>query len=145
MYRPGYISILCIFLLLSLSGLASAVPVATPSKAERVKVRRACDSLRLLARKHPSLRTRVKTALFKKREAEKVCREGFRIELPGVAVALVNGSTCRALAKQRPKTAQIKKILKRAGLLNRQADMRCVRTLKRLQAPKTNSKLGGNQ
>lgn len=145
MYRAPYKSMFCIAVLVSMSAFAAPDASKTPQKKERVKVRRACDSLRMLARKHPALRARAKGALFKKREAEKVCREGFKAELPGVLVKPVNGSTCRALAKHKPKTTSIKAVLKRAGLLDRQANARCARTLKRLHAPKGRAKLGGNQ
>ena len=145
MYRAPYKSMVCLVFIVSMSATAAQSAPNQHPKSERVKVRRACDSLRLLARKHTDLRTRAKGALFKKREAEKVCREGFKTELPGVQIKLVNGSTCRALAKHTPKTAKIKAVLKRAGLLDRQANARCARTLKRLQSPKRNSKLGKTQ
>lgn len=145
MYRAGYKTIICLFFSLAAVALAQPAPTMSASAVKLPKVRRACNSLRLLAKKHVSLRSRAKAALFGKREAEQVCRAGFRSELPGVKVELIGGSTCRALAQHRPKTDPIKSILKRAGLLNRQADMRCARVLKRLHAPKTRPKLGGNQ
>lgn len=145
MYRAPYKSIFCLAFLVSMAAFAAPRASTEPKKSKRVKVRRACDSLRILARKHTALRARAKGALFKKREAEKVCREGFRTELPGIQVKPVNGSTCRALAKHKPKTPEIKAVLKRAGRLDRQANARCARTLKRLHAPKGRAKLGGNQ
>ena len=142
MYRASYKTIVSLVFVLTLPALALPSISRSPSKTERVKVRRACDSLRILARKHPELRARAKGALFKKREAEKVCREGFSSELPGLEVKPVKGSTCRALAKHKPKSPKIKAVLKRAGLLNRQANMRCARTLKRLQSHKGKVKQG---
>ena len=145
MYSASYKTALCLFF--SLTIVASAQPVSTTgaSTVKKTKVRRACNSLRMLAKKHVALRPRAKAALFKKRGAEKLCREGFRSQLPGVKVDLIGGSTCRALAQHRPKTDEITSILKRAGQLDRRADMRCARLLKRLHAPKTRRKLGGNQ
>ena len=145
MYRVSYKTALCLFLSLTCVAVAQPTLSTSSSTVKKMKVRRACSSLRMLAKKHVALRPRAKAALFKKREAEKACRDGFRSELPGVQVELLGGSTCRALAQHRPQTESITAILKRAGQLNRRADMRCARLLKRLHAPKTRRKLGGDQ
>jgi hypothetical protein len=145
MYRVSYKTALCLFFSLTVVGLAQPASTTSVPTVKKTKVRRACNSLRILAKKHVALRPRAKAALLKKRDAEKLCREAFRSELPGMQIELVGGSTCRALAQHQPKTEQITSYLKRAGQLNRRADMRCARLLKRLHAPKTRRKLGGNQ
>lgn len=144
MYRAC--SKISLWVVLGISAASWAAPHnATAQKPPRTKVRKACDSLRRLAKQYPPVRERAKLALFKKREAEKICRDGYKSEFPGTKIQPLHGSVCKALAHHQPQTKAVAEIVKRAGLINRQADMRCVRVLKRLKAPKTRPKLRGNE
>ncbi|MGB0647470.1 MAG: hypothetical protein ACPGQS_09870 [Bradymonadia bacterium] len=144
MYRAC--SKISLYLVLGISSFGWAAPkTRTAKKPAKTKVRKACDSLRRLAKQHPPVRERAKMALFHKREAERICRDGFKSEFPGAQIQPLHGSVCKALAQHQPQTKALAEIVKRAGLINRQADMRCVRVLKRLKAPKTRPKLRGNE
>ena len=135
-----------LYLVLGIASWSWAAPTShTQAKPLKTKVRKACDSLRRLAKQHPPVRERAKLALFQKREAERICREGFRSEFPGIQIRPLHGSVCKALARHQPQTKAVVEIVNRAGLINRQADMRCVRVLKRLKAPKTRPKLRGTE
>ena len=142
MYRASLPITLSILFLLSSQGVATET---NRREASRPKVRRACDSLRIMLRTNPALRSRAKTALLEKRKVEQTCREAYEKLLPGHDVVPTKGSICHSLKLHEPKTAAINEALKKAQLIDRRADMRCARVISHLKAPKNRPKLGGGQ